>query len=157
MTAQLQRGDAAPKFTLPTADGDEVSLDDLRGRKVILYFYPAAMTTGCTAEACDFRDNLGSLKGAGYTVLGISPDEPEKLVEFREPDALTFPLLADRGGVVHASYGTWGEKTVEGRTFTGPIRSTFVIDEDGRVDVAMYNVQAIGHVKELRRILGIDA
>ena len=157
MTDQLQRGDAAPTFTLPTADGDEVSLDDLRGRKVILYFYPAAMSAGCTKEACDFRDNLGSLKGAGYAVLGISPDEPEKLVEFRERDGLTFPLLADRGGVVHASYGTWGEKTVEGRTFTGPIRSTFVIDEDGRVDIAMYNVQPIGHVKELRRILGIDA
>ena len=157
MTVQLQRGDAAPKFTLPTADGDEVSLDDLRGRKAILYFYPAAMSAGCTKEACDFRDNLGSLKGAGYAVLGISPDEPEKLVEFRERDALTFPLLADPGGVVHASYGTWGEKTVEGRTFTGPIRSTFVIDEDGRVDIAMYNVQPVGHVKELRRILGIDA
>jgi len=157
MTDQLQRGDAAPTFTLPTADGDEVSLDDLRGRKVILYFYPAAMSAGCTKEACDFRDNLGSLKGAGYAVLGISPDEPEKLVEFRERDALTFPLLADRGGVVHASYGTWGEKTVEGRTFTGPIRSTFVIDEDGRVDIAMYNVQPVGHVKELRRVLGIDA
>ena len=98
MTVQLQRGNAAPKFTLPTADGDEVSLDDLRGRKVILYFYPAAMSAGCTKEACDFRDNLGSLKGAGYAVLGISPDEPEKLVEFREREALTFPLLADRGG-----------------------------------------------------------
>ncbi len=157
MIAQLRRGDAAPKFALPNADGDEVSLDDLRGRKVILYFYPAAMTTGCTTEACDFRDNLGSLKGAGYAVLGISPDEPEKLVEFRERDALTFPLLADRGGKVHASYGAWGEKTVEGRTFTGPIRSTFVIDEDGRVEVAMYNVQPVGHVKELRRSLGIDA
>ena len=157
MTVQLQRGSTAPKFTLPTADGDEVSLDDLRGKKAILYFYPAAMSAGCTMEACDFRDNLGSLRGAGYAVLGISPDEPDKLVEFRERDALTFPLLADRGGVVHASYGTWGEKTVEGRTFTGPIRSTFVIDEDGRVGVAMYNVQAIGHVKELRRILGLDA
>jgi peroxiredoxin len=156
VTTQLKRGDAAPKFTLPTADGDEVSLDDLRGRKAILYFYPAAMTTGCTAEACDFRDNLGSLKGAGYAVLGISPDEPEKLVEFRERDALTFPLLADRGGAVHASYGAWGEKTVEGRTFTGPIRSTFLIDEDGRVEMAMYNVQPIGHVKELRRMLGVD-
>ncbi|MFL5532051.1 MAG: peroxiredoxin, partial [Gemmatimonadales bacterium] len=103
MTVQLERGDAAPTFTLPTADGDQISLDDLRGERVILYFYPAAMTTGCTTEACDFRDNLGSLKGTGYAVLGISPDEPEKLVEFREREALTFPLLADRGGVVHAS------------------------------------------------------
>jgi len=157
MTAQLQRGDAAPRFTLPNADGDEVSLDDLRGRKVILYFYPAAMTTGCTTEACDFRDNLGSLKGAGYAVLGISPDEPEKLVEFREREALTFPLLADRAGQVHAAYGTWGEKTVGDKTVIGPIRSTFVIDEGGHVELAMYNVQPIGHVKELRRILGVDA
>ena len=157
MTVQLQHGNAAPKFTLPTADGDEVSLDDLRGRKVILYFYPAAMSAGCTREACDFRDNLGSLKGAGFAVLGISPDEPEKLVEFREREALTFPLLADPGGEVHTFYGAWGEKTADGRTLTGPIRSTFVIDEEGRVEMAMYNVQPIGHVKELRRILGLDA
>jgi peroxiredoxin Q/BCP len=157
MTVQLQRGDAAPKFTLPTADGDELSLDDLRGKRAILYFYPAAMSAGCTREACDFRDNLGSLKGAGYAVLGISPDEPEKLVEFREREALTFPLLGDHGREVHASYGAWGEKTVDGRTVIGPIRSTFVIDEDGRVELAMYNVQPIGHVKELRRILGLDA
>ena len=157
MTVQLQRGNAAPKFTLPTADGDEVSLDHLRGRKVILYFYPAAMSAGCTKEACDFRDNLGSLRGAGYAVLGVSPDEPEKLVEFREREGLTFPLLADRGGEVQASYGAWGEKIVDGRTVTGSIRSTFVIDEDGRVELAMYNVQAIGHVKELRRTLGLDA
>jgi peroxiredoxin len=156
MTAQLQRGDAAPKFTLPNADGDEVSLDDLRGRKVILYFYPAAMTTGCTTEACDFRDNLASLKGVGYTVLGISPDEPDKLIEFREREALTYPLLADRAGQVHASYGAWGKKTVGGRTVTGSIRSTFVIDEDGQIELAMYNVQPIGHVKELRRMLGVD-
>ncbi|HEX3196771.1 MAG TPA: peroxiredoxin [Propionibacteriaceae bacterium] len=156
MTVQLERGSAAPKFTLPTADGDEVSLDDLRGRKVILYFYPAAMSAGCTNEACDFRDNLGSLKGAGYEVLGISPDEPGKLVEFREREALTFPLLADRAGEVHAAYGAWGEKIVGGRTVTRPIRSTFVIDEDRRVELAMYNVQPIGHVKELRRSLGVD-
>ena len=156
MTVQLQRGDTAPAFTLPTADGDEVSLDGLRGRKTIVYFYPAAMTTGCTTEACDFRDNLGSLKGAGYAVLGISPDEPEKLVKFRERESLTFPLLADPGGAVHAAYGAWGEKTIGDKTFTGSIRSTFVIDEDGRVELAMYNVRPIGHVKELRRVLGID-
>lgn len=123
---------------------------------MILYFYPAAMSAGCTKEACDFRDNLGSLKGAGYEVLGISPDEPGKLVEFREREALTFPLLADRAGEVHAAYGAWGEKIVGGRTVTGPIRSTFVIDEDGRVELAMYNVQPIGHVTELRRSLGVD-
>jgi peroxiredoxin len=157
MTGQLQRGDAAPKFNLPTADGHEVSLDDLRGRKAILYFYPAAMSSGCTKEACDFRDNLASLKGAGFAVLGISPDEPEKLVEFRERESLMYPLLADRGGDVHASYGAWGEKTVDGKTVMGPIRSTFVVDKDGRVELAMYNVQPAGHVKELRRILGIDA
>jgi peroxiredoxin len=157
MTVQLQRGDAAPKFSLPTADGDVVSLDDLRGTKAILYFYPAAMSAGCTREACDFRDNLGSLQAAGYAVLGISPDEPEKLVEFRERESLTYPLLADRSGDVHTSYGAWGEKTADGKTVTGPIRSTFVIDGDGRVDVAMYNVQPLGHVKELRRILGLDA
>src|SRR4029450_6749105 len=156
MTDQLQRGAAAPKFPLPNADGDEVSLDDLRGRKVILYFYPAAMTTGCTTEACDFRDNLASLKGGGCTGLGISPDEPDKLIEFREREALTYPLLADRAGQVHASYGAWGEKTVGGRTVTGSIRSTFVIDEDGRIELAMYNVQPIGHVMELRRMLGVD-
>ena len=157
MTVQLQRGNAAPRFTLPTGDGDEISLDDLRGRKTILYFYPAAMSTGCTTEACDFRDNLGSLKGAGYAVLGISPDGPEKLLEFREREALTFPLLADLGGEVHRSYGAWGEKTIGGSTVMGPIRSTFVIDEDGRVETAMYHVQAVGHVRELRRILGLDA
>jgi peroxiredoxin len=156
MTVQLEPGDAAPTFTLPTADGDQISLDDLRGSKVILYFYPAAMSAGCTREACDFRDNLGSLKGAGYTVLGISPDEPDKLIEFREREALTYPLLADRAGQVHASYGAWGEKTVGGRTVTGSIRSTFVIDEDGQIELAMYNVQPIGHVKELRRMLGVD-
>ena len=157
MPVQLERGDVAPTFTLPTADRDQISLDDLRGRKVILYFYPAAMTTGCTTEACDFRDNLGSLKGAGYTVLGISPDEPARLIAFREREALTYPLLADPAGQVHASYGAWGEKTVGDRTTTGSIRSTFVIDEDGRIELAMYNVQPIGHVRELRRILGIDA
>jgi peroxiredoxin len=156
MTVQLEPGDAAPRFTLPTADGDQVSLDDLRGRKVILYFYPAAMSAGCTTEACDFRDNLGSLKGAGYAVLGISPDEPEKLVEFREREALTFPLLADRGGHVHAAYGAWGEKTVGDRIVRGSIRSTFVIDEDGRIELAKYNVQPIGHVKDLRLMLGVD-
>jgi peroxiredoxin Q/BCP len=157
MTVQLEPGSTAPEFTLPSADGEEVSLDDFRGRKVILYFYPAAMSTGCTTEACDFRDNLASLKGVGYTVLGVSPDEPEKLVQFREHEALTFPLLADRGGKVHAAYGAWGEKTVGGETVVGPLRSTFVIDEDGRVELAMYHVQAVGHVRELRRLLRIDA
>ena len=157
MTVQLEPGSTAPEFTLPNANGEDVSLDDFRGLKVILYFYPTAMSTGCTAEACDFRDNLASLKGVGYTVLGVSPDEPEKLVQFREQEALTFPLLADRGGKVHAAYGAWGEKTVGDVTVVGPLRSTFVIDEDGRVELAMYRVQPVGHVRQLRRLLGIDA
>ncbi len=155
MPKQLQPGDPAPAFTLPTPDGDEVSLQSLRGRKVVLYFYPAAMTPGCTTEACDFRDNLGSLRGAGYTVLGISPDDPQKLAQFREQEALTHPLLADRDHAVCEAYGAWGEKSVDDRTVTGVIRSTFVVDEEGRVETAMYGVQASGHVVELRRTLGL--
>jgi peroxiredoxin Q/BCP len=130
-------------------------LEALRGSKVILYFYPAAMTPGCTTEACDFRDNLGSLRGAGYTVLGISPDDPQKLDQFREQQALTFPLLADRDHAVCETYGAWGEKQVDGRTLIGVIRSTFVLDEEGRVQRAMYDVQATGHVAEVRRTLGL--
>ena len=155
MSKRLQQGDPAPGFTLPTPDGDEVSLESLGGSKVILYFYPAAMTPGCTTEACDFRDNLGSLRGAGYAVLGISPDDPRKLAQFREQEALTFPLLADRDHAVCEAYGAWGEKQVDGRTVTGVIRSTFVLDEEGRVEVAMYGVQATGHVVELRRTLAL--
>jgi peroxiredoxin len=155
MTVRLQPGDVAPRFSLPSADGDKVSLDQLRGRKVILYFYPAAMTPGCTTEACDFRDNLGSLTGAGYAVLGVSPDEPDKLVTFRDQQALTFPLLADPDHAVHDAYGAWGQKSVNGKTVTGVIRSTFVIDEEGRVENAMYNVAPTGHVAELRRSLGL--
>ena len=155
MSKRLHPGDPAPDFTLPTPDGDEVSLESLRGGKVILYFYPAAMTPGCTTEACDFRDNLGSLRGAGYTVLGISPDDPQKLDQFREQQALTFPLLADRDHAVCETYGAWGEKQVDGRTLIGVIRSTFVLDEEGRVQRAMYDVQATGHVAEVRRTLGL--
>lgn len=155
MTVRLQQGDSAPDFTLPTADDEEVSLSQLRGQKVILYFYPAAMTPGCTTQACDFRDNLGSLSAAGYAVLGISPDPPQKLAQFREQQALTFPLLADPDHAVHDAYGTWGEKTLNGRTVTGVIRSTFVLDEHGRVEQAMYNVEATGHVAELRRSLAL--
>ena len=155
MSKRLQRGDWAPRFTLPTPDGDEVSLETLRGSKVILYFYPAAMTPGCTTEACDFRDNLGSLHSAGYAVHGISPDDPQKLAQFRAQEALTFPLLADRDHAVCEAYGAWGEKQVDGRTVTGVIRSTLVLDEEGRVEVAMYGVQATGHVAELRRTLAL--
>ena len=153
MSKRLQQGDPAPGFTLPTPDGDEVSSETLRGSKVVLYFYPAAMTPGCTTEACDFRDDLGSLRSAGYAVYGISPDDPRTLARFREQEALTFPLLADRDHAVCEAYGAWGEKQVDGGTVTGVIRSTVVLDEEGRVEVAMYDVQAVGHVAELRRTL----
>ena len=154
MSKRLQPGDPAPAFALPTPDGDEVSLESLRGGKVILYFHPAAMTPGCTTEACDFRDHLGSLCGAGYTVLGISPDDLEELARFREHEALTFPLPADPGHAVCEAYGAWGEKQPDARTVTGVIRSTSVLDAEGRVERAMDDVQATGHVAEVRRTLG---
>jgi peroxiredoxin Q/BCP len=153
---RLSAGDTAPDFTLPDADGKEVALADLRGRKVIVYFYPAAMTPGCTKQACDFRDSLDSLAAAGYAVLGISPDKPEKLAKFRERDAVTFPLLSDPSRSTLEAYGAFGEKTMYGKTVTGVIRSTFVIDEDGKIEVAQYNVKATGHVAKLRRDLGLD-
>ena len=153
---RLAPGDSAPSFTLPDADGKDVSLADFRGRKVIVYFYPAAMTPGCTKQACDFRDSLQSLAGAGYAVVGISPDKPEKLAKFRERDAVNFPLLSDISRSVLAAYGAYGEKTMYGRTVTGVIRSTFVVGEDGRIEVAQYNVKATGHVAKLRRDLGLD-
>lgn len=153
---KLAPGDDAPEFTLPDADGKDVSLSDLRGKKVIVYFYPAAMTPGCTTQACDFRDNLGSLAAAGYTVLGISPDKPEKLATFRDRDGVTFPLLSDTSKDVLEAYGAFGEKTMYGKTVTGVIRSTFVIDESGHVELAQYNVKAKGHVAKLRRDLKLD-
>jgi peroxiredoxin Q/BCP len=155
--ARLSPGDAAPDFTLPDADGKDVSLHDLRGRKVVVYFYPAAMTPGCTKQACDFRDSLASLTAAGYTVLGISPDKPEKLAKFRERDAVNFPLLSDGSKSTLEAYGAFGEKTMYGRTVTGVLRSTFVVDEDGRIQLAQYNVKATGHVAKLRRDLGLDS
>ncbi|MBX6357421.1 MAG: thioredoxin-dependent thiol peroxidase [Micromonosporaceae bacterium] len=154
--ARLAPGDKAPEFTLPTDDGSTLSLAQLRGRKVVLYAYPAAMTPGCTKQACDFRDSLASLQAAGYEVVGISPDRPEKLAKFRERDALTFPLVSDPDTSVLAAYGAFGEKQMYGRTVTGVIRSTFVIDEEGRIEKAMYNVKATGHVAKLRRELGLD-
>jgi len=154
--ARLAPGDEAPDFTLPTDDGSTLSLAKLRGRKVVLYAYPAAMTPGCTKQACDFRDSLASLQAAGYEVVGISPDRPEKLAKFRERDALTFPLVADPDKSVLTAYGAFGEKQMYGRTVTGVIRSTFVIDEEGRIEKAMYNVKATGHVAKLRRELGLD-
>ena len=155
-TARLSPGDAAPDFTLPTDNGDQLALADLRGRKVILYVYPAAMTPGCTTQACDFRDSLGSLQAAGYEVVGISPDKPAKLAKFRERDAITFPLVSDEDKKVLTAYGAFGEKQLYGKTVTGVIRSTFVIDEQGVLEKALYNVKATGHVAKLRRDLGID-
>ena len=157
MTAsRLAPGDAAPDFTLPTDNGDSLSLKDLRGRKVVLYAYPAAMTPGCTTQACDFRDSLASLQAAGYEVIGISPDAPAKLAKFRERDAITFPLVSDADRSVLTAYGAFGEKQMYGKTVTGVIRSTFVIDGDGTIERAMYNVKATGHVAKLRRDLGLD-
>jgi len=153
----LEPGMTAPDFTLVDQDGVDVSLHDLRGRRVILYFYPAAMTPGCTTQACDFRDSLSSLQGAGYTVVGISRDTPERLRRFRERDHLTFTLLSDPDHAVHDEYGTWGEKKNYGRTVEGVLRSTFVLDEDGVVVQALYNVKATGHVARLRTLLGLDA
>jgi peroxiredoxin Q/BCP len=153
---RLAPGDLAPEFTLSTADGDRLRSAELRGRRVVLYFFPAAGTPGCTAEACDFRDNLASLAAAGYTVVGVSPDPPPDLAGFRDEQSLTFPLLADPDHAVHERYGAWGEKTLDGRTVVGPLRSTFVLDQDGRVEHALYEVAAHGHVADLRRLLGVD-
>ena len=153
---RLSPGDPAPDFTLPSDAGDEVSLSDLRGKKVIVYFYPAAMTPGCTKQACDFTDSLDSLKGAGYEVLGISPDAPAKLAKFREKDGLTIRLLSDADKSVMTAYGAFGEKKLYGKTVQGVIRSTFVVDEEGRIELAQYNVKATGHVAKLRRDLGLE-
>ena len=155
--SRLSPGDPAPDFTLTTDTDEQVTLSDLRGRKVIVYFYPAAMTPGCTKQACDFTDSLDSLKAAGYEVLGISPDKPEKLAKFREKDGLTITLLSDPSKETLASYGAFGEKKMYGKTVEGVIRSTFVVDEQGKVDVAQYNVKATGHVAKLRRDLGVGA
>ena len=152
---RLSPGDAAPDFTLPTDTGDLMSLSDLRGRKVIVYFYPTAMTPGCTKQACDFTDTLSSLRSAGYEVLGISPDRPEKLARFRERDSLSIPLLSDADKSVMVAYGAFGEKKMYGKVVQGVIRSTFVVDETGKVELAQYNVKAAGHVAKLRRDLGL--
>ena len=151
----LDAGQAAPDFTLLDQDEHPVSLGDFRGRRVIVYFYPAAQTPGCTTQACDFRDSLASLQGAGYTVLGVSRDTPEKLRAFRDSDGLTFPLLSDPDHAVHEAYGAWGEKQNYGKTVTGVLRSPFVIDEEGRIVEAQYNVKATGHVARLRKALGL--
>jgi peroxiredoxin Q/BCP len=157
MTDRLSPGDDAPDFTLPTDDGGTVSLKDLRGGKVIVYFYPNAMTPGCTTQACDFSDSLSSLQTAGYTVVGISPNDPAKLAKFRARDGLTITLASDEDRSVMNAYGAYGEKKLYGKTVEGVIRSTFVVDEDGKIALAQYNVKATGHVAKLRRDLGLAA
>ncbi|MCU1663270.1 MAG: alkyl hydroperoxide reductase/Thiol specific antioxidant/Mal allergen [Pseudonocardia sp.] len=155
MSTQLAVGDPAPDFTLPDADGKPVSLSDYRGRRVIVYFYPAASTPGCTKQACDFRDSLADLGDAGLDVLGISPDKPDKLAKFRDEEGLTFPLLSDPNKEVLTAWGVFGEKQMYGKTVTGVIRSTFVVDPDGKIEQAQYNVRATGHVAKLRRDLKV--
>jgi len=155
-SARLSPGDTAPDFTLPTDTGEDVSLSALRGQKVIVYFYPAAMTPGCSTQACDFTDSLESLKGSGYEVVGISPDKPAKLAKFRERDSLSITLAADEDKSVMNAYGAFGEKKLYGKVVEGVLRSTFVVDEHGKVVLAQYNVKATGHVAKLRRDLGLD-
>ena len=156
MPDRLAAGDTAPDFTLTNDTEEQVSLSDLRGKKVILYFYPAAMTPGCTKQACDFSESLDSLRGAGYEVLGVSKDKPAKLAKFRERDGLTITLLSDPDKAVLADYGAFGEKKLYGKTVEGVIRSTVVLDEDGTVSNAWYNVKATGHVAKLRRDLELE-
>jgi peroxiredoxin Q/BCP len=153
---QLTTGDKAPAFTLTDDSGATVSLKDFKGRQLLLFAYPAAMTPGCTKEACDFRDRLEFLQGLGYAVLGISPDKPEKLAKFKERDQLTYPLLSDPERAVLTAYGAFGEKKLYGKVVTGVIRSTFVISGTGRIEHAFYNVKATGHVAKLIRDLGLE-
>jgi len=152
---RLSKGDPAPDFTLPDADGNPVSLSSYRGRKVVVYFYPAASTPGCTTQACDFRDNLRDFDSAGLAVVGVSPDKPAKLAKFRDEQRLTFPLLSDPERATLTAYGAYGEKMMYGKRTTGVIRSTVVVDENGTVEAAFYNVKAKGHVDKLRRDLGL--
>ena len=155
MSTRLQPGDTAPAFTLLDADEKEVSLADFRGRRVVVYFYPAASTPGCTKQACDFRDNLAELNDAVLDVVGISPDKPAKLAKFRDKEGLTFPLLSDPERATLEAYGVFGEKKMYGKTIQGVIRSTFVIDAEGKVEEAQYNVRATGHVAKLRKDLKV--
>lgn len=156
MTTTLTAGDTAPAFTLQDANGDDVSLGDYRGRRVIVYFYPKAATPGCTTQACDFRDNLARFTTDGFAVLGISPDAPTALARFTDKQELTFPLLSDQDHSVAEAYGAWGEKKNYGKTYEGLIRSTVVVDAQGVVELAQYNVRAKGHVAKLRRDLHLD-
>ena len=153
---KLEVGSTAPAFTLNDAEGKPVSLSDFAGKKVVVYFYPAAGTPGCTTQACDFRDNINSLTSAGYVVLGVSKDTTAALATFAADQGLNFPLLSDLDLAVHNMYGAYGEKNLYGKTVTGVLRSTFVIDEAGIVELALYNVKATGHVASLRKKLGLD-
>ena len=155
-SVKLEVGQKAPPFTLKDQDGADVSLSDFAGENVIVYFYPAASTPGCTTEACDFRDNINSLKSAGYRVLGISKDPIGPLKKFQEEQGLNFPLLSDEDLSVHKAYGAWGEKSLYGKTVTGTLRSTVVVDGDDTVVLPLYNVKATGHVASLRKKLGLD-
>ena len=155
--SKLEAGESAPGFSLSDKDGNTVSLADYAGKKVIVYFYPAASTPGCTTQACDFRDNMASLQAEGYTVLGVSKDELPALQKFAEDEHLGFPLLSDPDLAVHNAYGAYGEKSMYGKTVTGVLRSTFVVDEKGTLEHALYNVKATGHVASLRKKLGLDA
>jgi len=155
MSTRLTAGDTAPDFTLPDADGKPVSLADYRGRRVVVYFYPAAGTPGCTKQACDFRDSLTELNGAGLDVLGISPDKPAKLAKFRDKEGLTFPLLSDPDRKVLTAWGAYGEKKMYGKTVQGVIRSTFVVGADGKLEQAWRNVKATGHVARVLSELGL--
>jgi len=157
MTERLSPGDDAPGFTLPDSEGKEVSLSDFRGQSVVVYFYPAASTPGCTKQACDFRDNLAELNDAGYQVLGISPDTQAKLGKFVDHEKLTFPLLGDPEKTVISAYGAYGEKKNYGKVFMGVIRSTFVVDPEGKIANAWYNVRATGHVAKLIKDLKIGS
>ncbi|WP_211695932.1 thioredoxin-dependent thiol peroxidase [Mycobacterium spongiae] len=154
-TARLAPGDTAPAFSLPDADANTVSLADYRGRRLVVYFYPAASTPGCTKQACDFRDNLREFNQEGLDVVGISPDPPAKLAKFRDAEGLTFPLLSDPDRTVLEAWGAYGEKKMYGKTVQGVIRSTFVVDETGTIALAQYNVKATGHVAKLRRDLSM--
>jgi thioredoxin-dependent peroxiredoxin len=155
MTTRLEAGQQAPAFTLPDQNGNPVSLSDYAGKKVILYFYPAASTPGCTKQACDFRDSLASLAASGYAVLGVSKDAPAKLKKFETNESLIFPLLSDPELTIHNAYATYGEKSMYGKTVMGVIRSTFVIDEAGKIELPLYNVKATGHVASLKGKLGL--
>lgn len=154
--SRLEPGQSAPAWTLPDAEGREVSLSDFAGRKLVIYVYPAAMTPGCTTQACDFRDNEAVFAKHGYAVVGVSPDSPAKLAKFVEKESLTFPLLSDESKEMLEAYGAYGEKKNYGKTVVGVIRSTFVVDEEGTIELAKYNVKATGHVAMLAKQLGIE-